>query len=159
MTAPDLSWDDLAYLVDHHDLPPTGPLPPSTFDIVSVEANVEMTFSEAPLLPTGGVRVAGGAAATLVPAPAGCVAPGAGSLTGTAGVRLVYTRPASVAIHAAGGSVVTVHLYASLSSRIYSPPHQAPVPPSGTLYLVLSAVDAVPQVDLPRGATLCGVTP
>ncbi len=160
VTAPDLTWADLAYLVAHNDLPTTGILPPSEFDTVSVEANIEMTFSSVPLLPAGDVRVRSSRSATLATGPQRCVEVIGSQTSSGPSVQLVFTAPASVSIHAAPGSEVRAHLYSSATARIESPLHQATVDASGTLYLDVSLPGAAPLIDLPRGgATLCGVIP
>jgi hypothetical protein len=159
-TAPDLTWSDLTYLVANNDLPATSLLPPSAFDTVSVEANVQATFSTVPLLPPGAVSVRQTQADRLGASSPGCVGVLAASAGVTSSVRLVFAGAASVTIHAPAGSVITVHLYSSPSSHIESPPHQATVDASGTVFLDVAVPGTAPLVDLPAGAvTLCGVVP
>ncbi len=158
-TAPDLTWSDLVYLVDNHDLPSTSLLPPSEFDTVSVAANIEMTFSSVPLLPAADAHAQPvGSTVLAAQQPVGCLqvtgAPGAAVTS----VRLLFSSPGSVSIHGPAGSVVTAHLYLSGSSRIESPPHAATIDASGTVYLISSLPGAAPVIDLPAsGAQLCGV--
>jgi hypothetical protein len=157
-TSPDLTWSDLTYLVDNNDLPATSLLPPSAFDTVSVEANVQMTFSTVPLLSAGAVTLHQAQAGALVPATQGCVRVIAASTSVNPSVRLVFAGAASVSIHAPAGSVITAHLYSSLSSHIESPPQRATVDGSGTVYLAVAVPGAAPLVDLPPGGvSLCGV--
>ncbi|MDQ6847702.1 MAG: hypothetical protein M3019_09010 [Candidatus Dormibacteraeota bacterium] len=151
-TAPDLTWDDLMYLAAHGDLPATSLIPPSEFDIVSVAANLQMTLSPVPLLDVGPLEVKGAQAI----GPTGCVQVTGVAAGAPSSVQLVFRGPASVSVHAPAGSVVTVHLFASPSSRIESPPHQATVDASGTVYLVVSLPGAAPLIDLPAGSLLCG---
>lgn len=158
-TAPDLTWTDLVYLVDNHDFPSTSLLPPSEFDTVSVAANIEMAFSPVPLLPAGDTHAQPvGSTIRAAEQPAGCLQVTGAHGAGVASVRLVFSSPGSVAIHALAGSVVTAHLYLSASSRIESPPHAATIDASGTVYLVESLPGVAPVVDLPAtGAQVCGV--
>jgi hypothetical protein len=155
-TAPDLSWTDLVYLVENHDLPAQGPFAPDTFDVVSVAANLQMTASVTPLLPSGGTSIHAVGAVSLVPASPGCVA-----ATGRPpSVQLVFSRAAAVLIHVSAGSVITAHLRASPSSRIDSFPHQYIADPAGDLYLDVALAGAAPVLDLPpAGAVLCGISP
>jgi hypothetical protein len=158
MTAPDLTWTDLVYLVDNHDLPSTSLLPPSEFDTASVAANIEMALSPVPLLPLDAVLVQPVRSTVLSAGPQGCVQASATAAGGAPGVRLVFAGPASVSIRALAGSVITAHLHLSQSSRIESPPHQVTIDASDTVYLVVSLPGAAPVVDLPAGgAVLCGV--
>jgi hypothetical protein len=151
-TSPDLTTADLVYLVQNHDLPDTSTIPPDAFDMVSVAANIEMTSSPAPLLPTAGTTIQPMGRATLGTGSSGCV-----QASGT--VRLLFNEPASVAVSAAAGSVITVHLYSSPSSRVESSPRSFAVDGSATLYLDVSLANALVVVDLPPGgATLCDVT-
>jgi len=156
VTAPDLTWTDLVYLTDRNDLPATSLLPPSEFDTVSVAANIELALSPVPLLPVGPLQVQATRNAAVSTSTSGCVQATGNGGGGLSSVQLLFTGPASVSVHAPAGSVITVHLYPSPSSRIESPPHQATVDASRTVYLVLS-LPAAPIVDLPPGgAMLCG---
>ncbi len=152
VTAPDLTWTDLVSLTDSGDLPATSLLPPSEFDTVSVAANLQMTLSPVPLLDVGPLEVKG----TGTSGPTGCIQVTGLAAGAISSVQLVFRLPASVSVHAPPGSVVTVHLFASPSSRIESPPHQATVDASGTVYLVVSLPGAAPLIDLPSGSRLCG---
>ena len=155
-TAPDLTWSDLVYLVEAHDLPTAGPISASALDLVSVVANLQMTSSPAPLLPAAGTSIHRVGGVSLAPAAPGCV-----DATGsTPAVQLIFTRAASVPIRARAGSVITVRLRLTPSSGIESPPHQFAVDDSGTVYLDVSLAGAAAVVELPRaGAVLCAVNP
>lgn len=87
-TSPDLTWSDLVYLVEMHDLPTQTPIPPDAFDIVTVAADVQMALSPAPLLPTDATSIRPAGNADLAPASPGCVA-----ATGSApAAQLVFVR-------------------------------------------------------------------
>lgn len=155
MDSPDLTWSDMVYLVDMHDLPLRSEIPPSTFDTVSVAASLQMTSSPVPLLPVGATAIRPASNVFLAPAAPGCLA-----ATGRRpGVQLVFGRSASVLIHAPPGSVITAHLRLSVSSTVDAPPHPFAVDATGTLYVDVSLAGAAPILDLPpAGAVLCGVS-
>ena len=159
-TSPDLTTSDVVYLVQNHDLPDDSPIPPDAFDIVSVAANIQMTSSPSPLLSGGAVVLTPRTGATLMPGSPTCIQAGVITPGAPAAVRLVFSSPASVLIRATSGSLITVRLVATPSSKVESPPHPFPFDASGAMYLNVSLAGSAAIVDVPSsGATFCGVIP
>ncbi len=151
-TAPDLTWTDLEYLVEMHDLPAQSPIPPDAFDLISVAANVQMALSPEPLLPADATSIRPARNVSIVPASPGCVSVTGGGPT----VQLFFPRAGSVLIRAPAGSVVSARLVVPQFSRIESLRQQFTVDTSGVVYLDVSAPGAAAVVDLPpAGAVLC----
>jgi hypothetical protein len=158
-TAPDLTWDDLEYLVHNNNLPNTGLLSPSTLDVVTVASNVELTSSPAPLLTVAAVPIRAVAGTSVSPASAGCVEVAALDGASRPVVQLAFSEPASVSIHAAVAASLSVRLFASSSPTVGSEPRAFAVDGAANLYLDVS-FPGVALVQLPAGgATLCGVAP
>ena len=153
-TAPDLTWPDLVYLVRMHDLPLAGPIPPDGEDVVTVAANLQMTWSAAPLLPTGATSISAVGSETLAPVASSCVA-----VTGSTPVVILdFTRAASVVIRAPAGTAITVSLRLTPSARSESPAQHVATGASGTISLSVSLAGAAAVVDVPpSGAVFCGV--
>lgn len=153
-TAPDLTWPDLVYLVHMHDLPLAGPVPPDGQDVVTVAANLQMTWSAVPLLAPGATSISGVGSETLTPVASGCVA-----VTGTTPVVMLdFTRAASVVIRAPAGRAITVELRLTPSASDESPAQHVATGASGTISLNVSLAGAAAVVDVPpSGAVFCGV--
>lgn len=158
LTAPDLTWADLEYLVRHDDLPNASLLPPSALDVVTVASNIELTTSPAPLLKVAAVPIRATAGTSLSQVSSGCVQVTASNGAGQPAAQLTFTEPASISIHAGASSSISVRLFAAAAPTVGSEPLAFAVDGSRNLYLDVSFTGGMALVQLPAaGATLCGV--
>jgi hypothetical protein len=137
-----------------HDLPLAGPIPPDGEDVVTVAANLQMTWSAAPLLPIGATSIRTVGSETLAPVASSCVA----VMGNTPVVILDFTRAASVVIRAPAGTAITASLRLTPSAQNQSPAQHVATGASGTISLNVSLAGAAAVVDVPpSGAEFCGL--